>query len=95
MVPKGFRSDELVSYAYAADPELLLSEKKLTESMVEAILDHNPSLIQYVVEPTDDMIIKALSRDPRVIVYFPIISDRVRHFYEENYPQYAAMMLHD
>lgn len=95
LVPKGFRSDELVSYAYAADPELLLSEKKLTESMVEAILDHNPSLIQYVVEPTDDMIIKALSRDPRVIVYFPIISDRVRHFYEENYPQYAAMMLHD
>ena len=94
-VPKEFRSDELQSYAYATDPELLLSEKKLTDSMVESIIDHRPSLIQHVVNPTDDMIIRALKNDPRTIVYFPIISDKVRTFYEENYPQYAAMLLHN
>lgn len=95
IVPKEFRSDELLSYAYASDPELILNEKKLTDSMVESIIDHRPSLIQHVVNPTDDMIIRALKGDPRTIVYFPIISDRVRAFYEENYPQYAAMLLHD
>lgn len=95
LVPKGFRTDELLAYAYAQDPELILSEKKLTDSMVMSIIDHNPSLIQYVANPTDDMIIHALQKDPRTIVYFPIISDKVRQFYEENYPQYAAMVLHD
>ena len=95
LVPKEFRSSELLSYAYAADPELLLSGGKLTENMIKAILDHNPSLIQYVVDPSDDLIIRALTKDPKVIVYFPIISDKVRAFYEENYPQYASMLLHD
>lgn len=95
LVPKEFRTRELTSYAYAADPELLLSEKKLTASMVGDIIEHNRSLIQYVVEPTDEMIIRALTKDPRVIVYFPIISDQVREFYEEHYPQYAAMFIHN
>lgn len=95
LVPKEFRSNEMQSYAFATDPELLLSKKKLTADMVEAIIDHNPSLIQYVDSPTDSMMIRALKKDPRVIVYFPIISDDVRAFYEENYPQYAAMLLHD
>ena len=93
LVPKEFRTDEMLAYAYAKDPELLLSEKKLTESMLASIIDHNPSLIQYVVDPTDDLIIRALRKDPRVIVYFATISDVVRDFYEENYPQYAAMIL--
>lgn len=95
LVPKEFRTNEMQSYAFATDPELLLSKKKLTADMVEAIIDHNPSLIQYVDSPTDSMMIRALKKDPRVIVYFPIISDDVRAFYEENYPQYAAMLLHD
>lgn len=93
LVPKEFRTDELLAYAYAKDPELLLSEKKLTESMLASIIDHNPSLIQYVVDPTDELIIRALRKDPRVIVYFATISDAVKDFYEENYPQYAAMIL--
>ena len=95
IVPKEFRTDELVSMAYARDPSLLLSEKKLSEDMVISILDHNPSLIRYVVNPTDEMMIHALRKDPRTIVYFATISDTVRAFFEENYPQYAAMYLHD
>jgi hypothetical protein len=95
LVPKEFKSDELMAYAYSRDPELLLSEKKLTESMVHSIIDHNPSLIQYVVNPTDEMIISALDKDPRVIVYFSSISDKVKQYYEERYPQYAAMVLHN
>ena len=95
MVPKEFRSDELVSYAYAKDPSLLLSEKKLSPEMVNAIIDHNPGLIRYVVDPTDDMMIHALEKDPRTVVYFATISDRVKEFLEERYPQLAAMYLHD
>lgn len=95
LVPKEFRTEELIGYAYANDPELLLSEKKLSEGMVESIIDHNPSLIRFVVEPTDNMIMRALSKDPRVIVYFPVISEAVRDYYEETYPQYAAMLLHN
>jgi hypothetical protein len=95
LVPKEFRNDKLLAYAYSRDPELLLSEKKLTTNMVMSIIDHSPSLIQYVVNPTDDMIIHALEKDPRVIVYFQHISPRVREIFEENYPQYASMLLHD
>lgn len=95
VVPKEFRSNELVSMAYARDPAILMSEKKLSEDMVIAILDHNPGLIRYVVEPTDDMMIHALKKDPRVIVYLAVIPDKVREFIEETYPQYAAMYLHD
>lgn len=95
LVPKEFRTDKLLAYAYSRDPELLLSEKKLTQNMVISIIDHSPSLIQFVVDPTDDMIIHALEKDPRTIVYFKTISDRVREYYEERYPQYAAMLLHD
>lgn len=94
-VPKEFKTDKLLAYAYSRDPELLLSEKKLSPSMVLSIIDHNPSLIQYVVRPTDDMIIHALERDPRTIVYFKDISPRVKEFYEEHFPQYASMLLHD
>ena len=93
-VPKEFRSEKLVSYAMSQDPELLLQRKQLTPDMVEAIIEHNPSLIQYVVDPTDDMIIRALKKDPRVIVHCPFISRKVRDFYEETYPQYAAMLIH-
>lgn len=95
LIPKEFRTERLVSYAYSRDPELLMSEKKLTSGMVLSIIDHNPRLIQYVVDPTDEMIIHALSKDPRVIVYFTHISDEVRNYFEETYPQYASMFLHD
>lgn len=95
LVPKDFRTKELKSYAYAHDPELLLSENKVSESMVESMLEHDPSLIQYVENPTDELIIKALTKDPRVIVYFRTISSRVKDFFEERYPQYAAMVIHD
>lgn len=94
-VPKEFRTEKLLSYAYSRDPELMLQEKQLSKGMVEAIVEHNPSLIQYVVDPNDDIIITALSKDPRVIVYFTSISDKVRDYFEETYPQYAAMVLHD
>ena len=93
VIPKEFKNTSLIGYAYARDPELILSEEKLTESMVESIIDHNPALIQYVNEPDDDLIIRALEKNPKVIVYFPIISERVRSYYEERYPQYAAMLL--
>lgn len=94
VVPKEFRTEELSSYAMARDPELLLQKKQLSEDMVTSIIDHNPGLIQYVVDPTDAMIIRALRKDPRVIVYCKTISPAVRDFYEENYPQYAAMLIH-
>lgn len=94
-IPKEFRTRELRAMAYALDPELLINEKKLTESMITSILEHNPSLIQYVVDPTDDMIIKALSMDPRVIVYFKSISPTVKQYFEEYYPQYASMLIHE
>lgn len=94
-VPKEFRTDELRSYAYARDPSLLLCEKKLDEDMIIAILDHNPGLIRYVVNPTDEMMIKALSKDPRTVVYFVNLPDKVKEFFEETYPDYAAMYLHD
>lgn len=94
-VPKEFRTEELRTYAYARDPSLLLCEKKLDEDMIIAILDHNPGLIRYVVNPTDEMMIKALSKDPRTIVYFATLSDKVKKFFEETYPEYAAMYLHD
>ena len=93
VIPKEFKTTQLIGYAYARDPELILSEDRLTETMVESIIDHNPSLIQYVRDPDDDLIIRALEKNPKVIVYFPMISDRVRNYYEERYPQYAAMML--
>lgn len=94
IVPKEFQSKDLVAYAYAQDPELMLNEKKLTPSMLESIIDHNPSLIQYVVQPSDELVIRALERDPRVIVYCKNVTEKVRDYLEETYPQYAAMFLH-
>lgn len=95
VVPKEFRTKKLLALAYANDPELLVSEKRLTPAMVESILEHNPGLIQYVVDPTDEMIIKALSLDPKCIVYFKTVSPKVRDYFEEYYPQYASMLIHD
>lgn len=95
VVPKDFRSKELKAYAYAHDPELLVSENKVTDSMLESMIEHDPSLIQHVEDPSDELIIKALTKDPRVIVYFRTISSRVKDFFEERYPQYAAMVIHD
>lgn len=95
VVPKEFRTKKLLALAYANDPELLISEKRLSPAMVESILEHNPALIQYVVDPTDEMIIKALSLDPKCIVYFKTVSPRVRNYFEEYYPQYASMLIHD
>lgn len=94
MVPKKFQTKKMKAYAYANDPELLSSEKKLTDNMIKTILDHNPSFIRQVDNPSDDLLIHALARDPRCIVYFENISPRVRDFFEENFPQYASMF-HD
>lgn len=92
VIPKEFVSDDLKSYAYSRDPELLMSEKKLTPSMVEAIILHNPSLLQYVQEPSNDLIIKVLEKEPRAIVYLKVIDDEVRTYFEEHYPEYASML---
>ena len=94
IVPKEFRSKKMKASAYANDPELLSTEKKLNDGMIKGILDHNPSFIRQVDNPSDDLLIYALGKDPRCIVYFENISPRVRDFFEEHFPQYAAMF-HD
>lgn len=93
-IPKEFRTRNLLAYAYAREPELIMQEKKLTDDMIASIIDHNPSLIQHVVDPTEEIMIHALSKDPRVIVHFTTITPRVLEYFEENYPEYAAMILH-
>ena len=95
LIPKEFRTRELRAYAYSKNPELALKDKKLTVGVVETMLDHNPNLIKDIDHPSDDLIIRALSKDPRVIVYFQTLSPRVKEFFEERYPQYAAMIIHD
>lgn len=95
LIPKEFRNDKLKAVAYSRDPELLLSEKKLTPNMVEEIVLHNPSLIQYVENPPDDLIIKVLDKQPKAIVYFSSLSDKVKEWYDENYPEYASMFFMD
>lgn len=94
LVPKAFRSRELKGLAYSKDPNLIMGKKLSTETILQMIR-HRPSLIQDVKEPTDEMIITALSGDPRTIVYFKSISPKVKEFYEERFPQYAAMLIHD
>ena len=92
LIPEKYRTKEMKTYAYSMDPELLLSEKRLTPAMLEEIIDHRPDLIRYVANPTDDLIIRALEKEPKAIVYFTSISDRVRTWYEEHFPEYASML---
>lgn len=94
LVPKSFLSKELKALAYSKDPNLMMG-KQLSEDVILQMLKHRPSLIKDVKNPTDEMIITALMGDPRVIVYFTYVSPRVREFFEERYPQYAVMLLHD
>lgn len=94
LVPDEFRTREMIAYVYSKDPEMMLSEKSLSADTVMSVLKRKPSFIQYVVEPTDEMMIVALDADPRVIVYMNRIPDKVRDFFEERYPEYAAMFIH-
>lgn len=91
-IPKELVTDELKAYAYSRDPELLMSEKKLTPGLLESIVLHNPSLLQYVQDPSNELVIKVLEKEPRAIVYLQAITDEIRDFYEERYPDYASML---
>lgn len=94
LVPKNFQTEELKAKAMSNDPELLINAEYLSTSAIKSMLDVNPSFIKRFVNPSDDILIYALSKDPRVIVYFPHISPAVKDFFEEHFPQYASM-LHD
>lgn len=92
-VPRVFLNNELKEFAFDRDPSLMYHFRHdIRESYIENKLKDFPSTIQYIWYPKDEWIKIALTADPNTVAYIPYLSEGIKNFFKENYPNDFALI---
>lgn len=92
-VPQRFVSDELKEWAFEQDPFLIKEFRHdIREEYIIRKIKETPSFIQYIWCPKDDWLELAISEDPNVVAYIPELSNRIKKFLQERYPEWYVLL---
>lgn len=92
-IPKEVVDDGLKELAFDKDEKLLAEYTgSVRPEYVQKKVHENPSIIQWIKNPSEEMLIEALNADPCSIVYIKEPSQKIIELMKTKYPQYWDMV---
>lgn len=92
-IPENVLNEEMFDIAFSEKPSLMSYFTNLPFGYYLKKVRENPSIIQYIQNPTEDLICDALSRDPNLCVHFNHLTPRMINIIRELKPDMANLYI--
>ncbi len=90
-VPDKLLTNTLMEMAFDADSSLMAYFDHIQLGYLTEKLKSDPSAIQYIKDPDEDLICDLIQRNPTVCVYIKELSKKMLHVLKKNHPNYYQL----
>lgn len=88
-VPQGILDEYTKINVFNEDPAVIRDNGlRINEALLAPMITENPSLIKYVVSPSEDLICTAIRWDVNVALYYQELSDKMMDVIDKYWPEY-------
>lgn len=88
-VPQGILDEYTKINVFNEDPAVIRDNGlHINEALLAPMITENPSLIKYVVSPSEDLICTAIRWDVNVALYYQELSDKMMDVIDKYWPEY-------
>lgn len=91
-VPKKYKSNALKEYAYRIAPEMMYDDDCIRKEFLIELLEEHPEYIRHLRNPSEDLIILALDKDPNIVAYVNNFTPRIRKLIRDKYPELSTLL---